>query len=289
MGRKLFCEISPVCYQISLKKEYIKRDLKDLFSNIKFAKTIQRQELPNIVKSHCSILIRRLRGIDLTLQENKVTNIMLACQKINGILINPGETFSFHRIVGKTTKKRGYKPGLLISRKGFGSGYGGGLCQMANMIHYLVLHSPLNVTEIHHHSDALFPDERRRVPFGTGTSIFYKHIDYRFKNDTDQAVQILVWINDGELCGELRSERPFPFRYRLIEENHHFRKEGNDYYRISWVFRMNIDRKTNEEIKKELILDNHSKVMYDHSLIPKEQIRGEYDDRETQKCISEKR
>ncbi len=36
------------------------------------------------------------------------------------------------------------------------SGYGGGLCQMANMIHYLVLNSPLEVTELHHHSDALF-------------------------------------------------------------------------------------------------------------------------------------
>ena len=50
-------------------------------------------------------------------------------------------------------------------------GVGGGLCQMANMIHWLILHTPLEVTELHHHSDALFPDVKRRVPFGTGTSI----------------------------------------------------------------------------------------------------------------------
>lgn len=144
---------------------------------------------------------------------------------------------------------------------------------MANMIHWLVLNSPLEVTELHHHSDALFPDERRRVPFGTGTSICYNALDYRFKNNTDQDIQILVWIENEELCGELRSEREFPCRYKLVEENHHFKKEGDSFYRISQVYRIVIDRLTNTELYKELILDNHSLVMYDYSLIPQDEIR----------------
>ena len=152
---------------------------------------------------------------------------------------------------------------------------GGGLCQMANMVHFLVLNSPLEVTELHHHTDALFPDERRRVPFGTGTSVFYNNVDYRFKNNLDQNVQILVWIENGELCGELRSEKPFKYRYKLVEENHHFAKEGDDYYRISQIYRVVIDKATGEEVRKELILNNHSRVMYDHSLIPKEQISND--------------
>ena len=153
---------------------------------------------------------------------------------------------------------------------------------MANMIHWMVLNSPLQVTELHHHTDALFPDERRRVPFGTGTSVSYNYIDYRFKNNTDQDIQILVWCEDGELCGELRSERAFPYRYKMTEENHHFRKEGTEYYRISQVYRIVIDRATNEEIRKELILDNHSQVMYDHALIPRDQIRDDIDDKQNQ-------
>ena len=148
----------------------------------------------------------------------------------------------------------------------------GGLCQMANMVHLLVLHSKLTVTELHHHSDALFPDERRRVPFGTGTSVSYNKLDYRFKNTTNQDVQLLTWVENGEVCGELRSEREFPYRYKLVEENHHFQKEGEKYYRISQVYRIVIDKKTNEEVKKELILDNHSEVLYDYHLIPKEEI-----------------
>ena len=279
MSRKLFCDISPTTYKISMKKEILLRHIKNVLSKEKIAKYHSKEELPNIVKSHTSIMVRKLLGVDIKLQENKVTNIMLACNKINGIIIKPGETFSFWSLVGPTGKKNGYKEGLVIGRKGMTSGYGGGLCQMANMIHWLVLNSPLEVTELHHHSDALFPDERRRVPFGTGTSVCYNNIDYRFKNNTDQKVQILVWCENGELCGELRSERKFPCRYKLVEENHHFKKEGEKYYRISQIYRLVIDSTTNEELKKELILNNHSEVMYDYSLIPKDQIREDKNDR----------
>ncbi len=284
MGRRLFCDISPTTYKISMKKEIALRHIKNVLGKDKIARTHSKEELPNIVKSHSSILIRKLLGVDLKLQENKVTNIMIACNKINGIIIHPNETFSFWSTVGPTDKKHGYKEGLVIGRKvGLTSGYGGGLCQMANMIHYLVLNSPLEVTELHHHSDALFPDDRRRVPFGTGTSVCYNNVDYRFKNNTDQDVQILVWCENGELCGELRSQREFPCRYKLVEENHHYRKEGDIYYRISQVYRVVIDRLTNEELYRELILDNHSEVLYDYDLIPKDQIRNDEDDRQNKK------
>lgn len=277
MARKLFCELHPICYEISRNKEILRRHLRDWLSREPFAVRHSLEELPHIVKSHTSVLVRKLHGVDISLQENKVTNIELACEKINGIVIAPGETFSFWRIVGRPTSRKGYKDGLVIAKKGFIAGVGGGLCQMANMIHWLVLNSPLEVTELHHHSDALFPDERRRVPFGTGTSVSYNYIDYRFRNSTDQPVQILVWCENGELCGELRSQRPFPYRYKLIEENHHFRREGEKYYRISQVYRTAIDRTTGKETAKELILDNHSAVLYDYSLIPKEQIREDED------------
>ena len=88
-------------------------------------------------------------------------------------------------------------------------------CQYGTL---LVLNSPMTVTELHHHSDALFPDERRTVPFGTGTSVFYKNIDYQFKNTTDQPVQLLFWLSDTDLCGELRTTKPFPYRYRIVRK-----------------------------------------------------------------------
>ena len=275
MARRLFCEINPFCYSVSVKKERLKRRFKDLFSREKFASERSEKELPCIVAAHSSPLLRKLYGVDMSLQENKITNIRLACEKTNGVMIRPGQTFSYWRLIGSPTAKRGYKEGLIISKGTFTRGIGGGMCQMGNLIHYLILNSPLEVTEIHHHSDALFPDDRRRVPFGTGTSVFYNYIDYRFKNTTDQPVQLLLWIDNGELCGELRSERDFPYRYKLTEEDHHYKKEGDDYYRISEVYRIVTDKATGEEVRRELILKNHSRVMYDHSLIPEEQIRND--------------
>ena len=132
--RRLFCDINPLCYQLSVKKEILKRHAKNFWSKEKIAKEHRDALLPNIVKSHSSILIRKLNGVDLRLQENKVTNILLACSKIDKIVIKPNETFSFWVTLGPTTRRRGYQEGLVIGRNGLRAGYGGGLCQMANMI-----------------------------------------------------------------------------------------------------------------------------------------------------------
>ena len=273
MGRKLFCEINDTCYKISQKKEAFKRTLKDIKSKERFAKTYLDYDLPFIVKSHRSLMLRSLPGVDMKLQENKITNLMIACKKVNRIVIKDKEVFSFWNTVGNPSKKKGYKEGLIISKRKLTKGVAGGLCALANMIHYLVLNSPLDVVELHHHSDALFPDNHRNVPFGTGTSICYKNADYRFKNNTGSPVQILVWCDGKDLCGELRSTSKFPYRYKLKEEDNHYKMENDKYYRNSKVYRLTIDRETNKEIKKELILNNHSEVLYDYSLINKDEIR----------------
>ena len=275
MHRKLFCELSPLAYRISARKSCMLRALRDCISGERFAAAREDAPLPALICRHSSLIRRTLGEVDPVLQDNKAVNLSLAAPKINGVLIRPGETFSFWRTVGAVSEKLGYKEGLVIKKNSFSSGIGGGLCQMANMIHYLVLNSPLEVTELHHHSDALFPDERRRVPFGTGTSILYNNVDYRFKNTTNQDIQLLTWCEDEEVLAEMRSERPFPYRYKLVEENHHFRMEDGVYYRISQVYRLVIDRETGEQVDKQLVLDNHSKVMYDYSLIPKDQIRND--------------
>ena len=272
--RKLFCEYGPIAYKISLFKEARRKDLKDFKDGKKFAKKRDKQNFEYIWKGDTKLLLRKLHGVDMQLQKNKVKNLELASKKIDGLIVNPGEEFSFWNLVGNATRRKGYLEGLVISNSQMKKGVGGGLCQMANMIHWLVLHTPLTVTELHHHSDALFPDEKRRVPFGTGTSISYKALDYRFKNTTNSPIQIRVWLDDTFLYGEIRSKVLLNVKYKISEEDNHFaRDEEGIFYRNSKVYRIIIDKETNQEIKKELILDNHSKVMYDYDLIPKEQIR----------------
>lgn len=273
MSRKLFCEYGPICYKISLFKECRKKEIKDLIKGKKFAKKIQKENLPYIWKGDAKVLLRELHGVDMQLQKNKVKNLELASKKIDGLIIKPGEEFSFWKLVGNATKRKGYLEGLIISNSKFKKGYGGGLCQLANMIHWLILHSPLEVTELHHHSDALFPDVKRRVPFGTGTSISYNALDYRFKNVTKYPVQLRLWLDDTMLYGELRGIEELENKYKLVEEDNHYAQENEIYYRNSKVYRIITNKKTKEELSKELILNNHSKVMYDYSLIPQEEIR----------------
>lgn len=270
---KLFCDINPTCYAISAQKEICKRHIKNFLSKEKIAKTHSEEKLPVVVSSRSSNMIKRAPGVDLTLQENKAVNINLAGSKINKIIIHPGEVFSFWQTVGNASKKNGYKEGRVIKANRLVSGTGGGLCNLGNTIHLLILHSPLEVTEFHKHSDALAPDEGKRVPFSAGTSIRYNYIDYRFKNTTDCDVQLCTWCEGEMLHAELRSEKEFPYRYELIEEDHHFAKKGEKYYRFSKIYRNVIDKATDEIIAKELVLDNRSEVMYDYSLIPQELIR----------------
>ncbi len=273
-NRILFSDISPVTYAISEHKEILKRHIVNLFSSENIAKTKIKKKLPNLISKQSSHLIKRGKGIDIRLQENKAVNIRLACKKLNGLVIKPGETFSFWLTVGKTTKEKGYKDGRVIVGGKLTPGIGGGLCNLSNTIHKLVLHSPLEVTEFHSHSDALAPDEGKRVPFSSGTSVSYNYIDYRFRNNTDQNIQLVLWCDDDNLYGELRSERPFPFYFDISEENHHFAKEGDKYYRISKIYKNTYLRSTGELIDKKLVLDNHSEVMFDYDLIPKELIRS---------------
>ena len=273
--RKLFCELGPIPYRISVFKESRKKDLDDLLHHRKFAKKHSKENLEYIWKGDAKLILRKLHGVDMRLQENKLTNLKLAAKKIDGLILQPGEEFSYWNTVGEATVKKGYLEGLVISNGQMKEGVGGGLCQMANLIHYLVLHTPLEVTELHHHSDALFPDSKRRVPFGTGTSISYKKLDYRFKNTTPYPIQIRTWIDENKmLLGEIRSTVELDKKYRLSEENSYYKKEDDGlFYRNSEVYRIIIDRNTKEQIAKELILKNHSKVMYDYSLIPEDEIR----------------
>ena len=112
------------------------------------------------------------------------------------------------------------------------------------------------------------------MPYSAGTSVNYNSLDLRFRNDTDQPVQLCTWCEGDDLRAELRTTQPYPYTYRLTEEDHHFHQEADGrYYRISRIYRETLSRSTGEVVKRELNWKNHSEVMFDYTLIPKEQIR----------------
>ena len=148
------------------------------------------------------------------------------------------------------------------------------MCQLSNLIHWIILHSPLEIIEHHPHNRFdLFPDFGRKVPFGTGTSIFYNYLDYRFINRSDQDYQLLVWVDDKNLHGELRAEKAIDIKYHIRVQDEYFEQRDNDFYRINTIYRDRIDKRTGKLAESVLIKENCAKVLYDSSYIRADLIR----------------
>lgn len=264
MSRRLFCQLGPWTYRISVWKGRALRWGSDALSKQKFACERTTEPLPERVTRHGSLIRRRLGNVDMALQENKAVNLALAAPEVSGILIRPGEVFSFWRLVGSPSSARGFREGLIISAGRAERGVGGGLCQFTNLIHWMVLHTPLTIVEHHHHDGMdLFPDFNRQIPFGTGTSIYYNYLDYRFRNDTDATYQLLVWVDGEYLRGELRSDRPQRYRYHVRTEGEGFVREDGTVYRVGRVWRETVDPATGDRVERELLRENHARVLYD--------------------------
>ena len=199
----------------------------------------------------------------MRLQRNKVENLKIVVQCLNGVVIRPGESFSFCRLVGKPTAKRGFLEGMELSMGKAQAGIGGGICQMANLLNWLVMHSPLTVTERSSHSFDPFPDLNRSIPFGTGCAIFYNYIDFRFRNETERAFQVKLWMDGEQLWGELVSDEEIGETYKVFEEDHAFVKEGAQWYRSNVIMRRVMVRRGGKFLRNEEVKRNFVRVMYE--------------------------
>lgn len=272
--RRLFCEISPTTYRISVAKERAKRYAFWARHRRSLARELSQDSLPVLVYSHNSLIRRRLGDVDVALQENKATNLALAAPRVDGVLLRPGQLFSLWRLVGDATARKGYREGLVIRNGAPDVGVGGGLCQLTNLLHWMALHSPLTIAEHHHHNQMdLFPDYGRELPFGTGTSVAYPHVDYQLRNATMNTFQLRVHVTGTHLRGELRALEPEPLAYHVVERDMHFRREPDGLYRNNTIWRRVVDKRTGATVSEDLLLANHAKVMYEERFVPVAQVR----------------
>ncbi|WP_210410503.1 VanW family protein [Oceanicola sp. D3] len=197
-------------------------------------------------------------------QDGKVANHAIAIPLIDGVLIRPGETFSFWRLVGRPTAARGFVEGMELSGGRARGGVGGGLCQIGNLLHWIALHSPLQVTQRAPHSFDPFPDQGRVIPYGTGAALFYNYIDLWLFNPTEQVLQMRLWMDDRLIHGELRGEQPEPNRYHVFERNAGFEQRGGDWLRHNEIWREIREKgQAGRLLARERLYGNRVRVMYD--------------------------
>lgn len=221
-------------------------------------------KLPHEIFSHRSTLRRNLKNEELWMQDNKITNLKIAMKCLSGLVIEPGQTLSYWRQVGNTTRRKGYLEGMVLSNGQVQSGVGGGLCQLSNLIYWMTLHTPLTVLERWRHSYDVFPDVKRNQPFGSGATCSYPNIDLQIKNETMQTFQLILWLDEEYLQGQWLSNRTINFRYNIFEKNHHFKSEWfGGYSRNNQIFREVVDKNSNSIIREEFVVSNTAMMMYD--------------------------
>lgn len=261
--KKLLSQRHPILYFLAIWTKRFKRYADWYFDNKKYANKRTIEKLAFRIKKHQSVLLKKLGESDMQLQVNKITNLKIAAKQIDGILIRPGETFSYCKLVGLPTKRKGYLLGMELTFGEARAGIGGGICQISNLIHWLVIHSPLTVTERHHHSFDPFPDDGRVLPFGSGATVFYNYRDYQFTNNTNHSFQINLWFTDKCIEGELRIDTELDYAYHVIEKDHQFLKIDGQFYRKNEIWRDKILKfNSGQVVETELITKNFARVTY---------------------------
>ena len=240
----------------------LKRHIRWLFGGINFASDKAAKDLPYQYVFHKTPLLRKLKDVDMYLQRNKIHNLKIAVPKVNNILIHPGQTFSYWKLVGRPTKLKGYKPGMVLKSGQVTVRTGGGLCQLSNLIYWLTIHTPLTIKERHRHGYDVFPDSNRTQPFGSGATCFYNYCDLMIENNTDITFQLSLRITEKYLEGTWQCDKPPAFKYDVYEKDHYMRSEyWGGYTRHNTIYRRKYDKSGNQ-IADEYVVENHAIMMY---------------------------
>ena len=266
MSRPPFCSRHPALYFLRVRQRQAARWLRWHFGPERFAVAHSDKLLPHKVYRHQSKLRRILSDAseELRWQDNKVVNHSLAIPRLTGVLIRPGETFSFWRLVGRPSEARGFCEGMELHMGAARGGVGGGLCQIGNLLHWLALHTPLEVVQRASHSFDPFPDQGRVIPYGTGAALFYNYVDLWLHNPTEITFQIRLWLTDKLLNGEIRADSRLPHRYRIEERNASFLRDEKGWLRRNEIWRQTLAKEERSPIlREERLYANCVKVMYE--------------------------
>lgn len=194
------------------------------------------RRLSHLLFEDRSLMINEQSGMDIQYQYNKVHNLKLAAATINGLIIEPNETFSFWQCVRNAKKSGKYKDGLCLVNGELVSVTGGGLCQISNLLFWCFVHSPLTILERHTHFVKAFPNPPSDIPEGMDATISEGWKDLKVRNDTDQAIQIILEFDEDYIYGRLLQEDMPRFAYEIEGRDLHFKEVGNAVYETISIY-----------------------------------------------------
>ncbi len=134
---------------------------------------------------------------------SRVYNVALASSRINGVLVAPGETFSFASAIGDISKYTGYKEAYIIQGGKTILGDGGGVCQVSTTLFRAVMNAGLPIVERHAHAYRVGYYEQDAGP-GLDATVFVPSVDFKFSNDTGKYLLIQTTVDTKKLTADFK-------------------------------------------------------------------------------------
>lgn len=228
----------------------------------RYAKTKAPAVLPFCIYETKSKLLNENTGFDMKYQENKVFNLRLAAEPVNGLLICPGETFSFWQRVRYAEKNERYKDGLCVVNDQLVTVPGGGMCHLSNLLFWLFLHTPLTIVERHPHQIKDFPSPDEDEPDDVDATVSEGWLDLKVKNNTNLTFQIEIFIDEPYLYGRIFVDQAKGYCYEVINRDKtFFQKDGKTFERVS-VCQQKIDIKSKQVISENILYTDVCEIGY---------------------------
>ncbi len=260
MTRKRMTQIFPFLLPLRQKQRKLFFYLGMRLDKNTYAERKQARPLSCQVCKTEALMINEGSGFPLKYQYNKVHNLKLAAKKIDGLLIRPGETFSFWKAAKDADRDTPYLDGLSLVNGKIQAEYGGGLCQLSNLLYYLFLHTPLTITERHGHGTEAIPPAEETLS-GMDATVAEGWLDLKAKNETAHTFQIEIRFTEEKILGRILSDSPKQFDFHLYNAQVRYTRENGKIYEYSRLCRKRISCSTGEE-KDEILCDNRCIIAY---------------------------
>ena len=133
-----------------------------------------------------------------TSNTNRSTNIRLAVNKINGVVVMPDKQFSYNAVLGQRTASAGYKSAAVYVSGRVENGIGGGICQVSSTLYNTALRANLEIIKRSNHMFAT-----GYVPLSTDATVSWGGPEFIFKNSRKYPIKIVSKVNGGKITADI--------------------------------------------------------------------------------------
>lgn len=148
-------------------------------------------------------------------QRDRTNNLRLACGKINGTLIKPGEVFSYNKVVGPRLKEYGFRNAPMFVNGEVEAGLGGGVCQVSTTVYNAALLADMKIVVRSHHSRPV-----DYAPVGRDATVAYPYPDFKFQNTSDAPIYITAWLENNRVNVRIYGKREEGKEVEIVTEGH---------------------------------------------------------------------